>query len=56
MYEKPDTEHANGSVAEVLQPGYVMHDRLLRPAMVAIAKGDAADTPPDDVDSVDTTA
>ncbi|MEE3092850.1 MAG: nucleotide exchange factor GrpE, partial [Pseudomonadota bacterium] len=56
MYEKPDTEYANGTVAEVLQPGYVMHDRLLRPAMVAIAKGDAAGTPPDDVDSVDTTA
>ena len=56
MYEKPDTEYANGTVAEVLQPGYVMHDRLLRPAMVAIAKGEAAGTPPDDVDSVDTTA
>ena len=31
MYEKPDTEYANGTIAEVLQPGYVMHDRLLRP-------------------------
>ena len=27
-----------------------MHDRLLRPMMVAIAKGDVAGTPPDDVD------
>jgi molecular chaperone GrpE len=23
----------------VLQPGYVLHDRLLRPAMVGVAKG-----------------
>ena len=56
MYEKPDTEFANGTVAEVLQPGYVMHDRLLRPAMVAVAKGDAAATPSDDLNTVDTTA
>jgi molecular chaperone GrpE len=26
-------------VVEVLQPGYVLHDRLLRPAMVGVAKG-----------------
>jgi len=56
MYEKPGTEYANGTVAEVLQAGYVMHERLLRPAMVAVAKGEAAETPPDEVDSVDTTA
>ena len=56
MYEKPDTEFANGTVAEVLQPGYVMHDRLLRPAMVAVAKGDAAAAPSDDLNTVDTTA
>ena len=28
-----------GTVVQVLQPGYVMHDRLLRPAMVGVAKG-----------------
>ena len=27
-----------GVVIEVLQPGYVLHDRLLRPAMVGVAK------------------
>jgi molecular chaperone GrpE len=27
-----------GTVIEVLQPGYVLHDRLLRPAMVGVAK------------------
>ena len=54
MYEKPDTEFADGTVAEVLQPGYVMHDRLLRPAMVAVAKG--APSSSDESNAVDTTA
>src|SRR5229473_7254982 len=30
-----------GTVIEVLQPGYVLHDRLLRPAMVGVAKAAA---------------
>ena len=38
-----------GHVAEVLQVGYVLHDRLLRPAMVGVAK-----TGPADVARVDT--
>src|SRR6266851_4510653 len=29
-----------GTVVQVLQPGYAMHDRLLRPAMVGVAKGE----------------
>ena len=37
---------APGTVIEVLQPGYVLHDRLLRPAMVGVAK--AGSPPPDD--------
>jgi molecular chaperone GrpE len=32
-----------GTVVEVLQPGYVLHDRLLRPAMVGVAKAPAVD-------------
>jgi molecular chaperone GrpE len=32
----------------VLQPGYVLHDRLLRPAMVGVAKGGAKRTAGDD--------
>lgn len=35
--ERPDVPA--GTVVEVLQPGYVVHDRLLRPAMVGVAKG-----------------
>jgi molecular chaperone GrpE len=34
--ERPDAPA--GTVIEVLQPGYVLHDRLLRPAMVGVAK------------------
>ena len=57
MYEKPDTDYPNGTVAEVMQAGYVMHERLLRPAMVAVAKGGGEEkVPPSEVDPVDTTA
>ncbi len=34
-----------GSVAQVLQAGYIIHDRLLRPAMVTVAKsGDKSES------------
>ena len=42
MFEVPSDEHEPGTVVEVVQHGYVLHDRLLRPAMVGVAKG--ADT------------
>lgn len=31
------TEHADGTILEVFQPGYVFHGRALRPAMVRVA-------------------
>jgi molecular chaperone GrpE len=34
-----DTSHPSGTVVDVVQVGYAMHDRLLRPAMVGVAKG-----------------
>jgi molecular chaperone GrpE len=40
MLEVTDSTRPAGTVAEVLQPGYLHHDRLLRPAMVAVAKND----------------
>jgi len=43
-----------GTVIEVLQPGYVLHDRLLRPAMVGVAKGTPTSAEP--VESADTVA
>ena len=42
MFEVPSDAHEPGTVVEVVQHGYVLHDRLLRPAMVGVAK--AADT------------
>jgi molecular chaperone GrpE len=41
MFELPSTGQPAGTVVQVLQPGYVLHDRLLRPALVGVAKGDA---------------
>ena len=39
MFEVDDTGQPSGTIVQVLQPGYVIHDRLLRPALVAVAKG-----------------
>ena len=41
MFEIPSNELAPGSVAEVIQDGYVIADRLLRPALVGVAKAAA---------------
>lgn len=38
MYEIPDSRVPPGTVAEVIQAGYMIGDRVLRPAMVAVAK------------------
>lgn len=38
MYEVPESDLPNGSVAQVMQAGYKLHDRLLRPARVGVAK------------------
>ena len=38
MYEVPDSEAAPGSVAQVIQAGYMLGERVLRPAMVAVVK------------------
>jgi molecular chaperone GrpE len=40
MFEVPDTGKPAGTVVQVLQTGYTINDRLLRPAMVGVAKGD----------------
>jgi molecular chaperone GrpE len=39
MYEIPDASRPAGSVAQVVQPGYMIGDRVLRPALVGVAKG-----------------
>ena len=39
MTEVENAEVAAGTVVEVFQPGYVIEERVLRPAMVVVAKG-----------------
>lgn len=39
------SDHPNGTVMEVLQPGYVLSDRTLRAAMVLVSSGPAAKAP-----------
>ncbi len=38
MCEIESREHKPGTIINVMQSGYVYHDRLLRPAMVSVAK------------------
>ena len=45
MFEVPDPTRPNGTVVQVVQPGYMLHDRLLRPARVGVAKGGPAAAP-----------
>jgi molecular chaperone GrpE len=42
MFEVPNSGKPAGTVVQVLQPGYRLHDRLLRPALVGVAKGEPA--------------
>lgn len=56
MMQLDNTGKPAGTVAQVLAPGYVMHDRLLRPAMVGVAKGEPSDKEADKDKRVDTTA
>jgi len=38
MFEVPDPNKPSGIVVQVVQPGYLLHDRLLRPARVGVSK------------------
>ncbi len=44
MFEAPSTEYDEGLILEVVQPGYILHDRLIRPAMVGVSKGKIKET------------
>ncbi len=52
MYEVPSSDVAPGHVAQVIQAGYMLGDRVLRPALVGVAKATpkapANDTPQPD--------
>jgi molecular chaperone GrpE len=51
MFELENTAKPAGSIVQVLQPGYRIHDRLLRAAMVGVAKA-AGPSEPVRVDEV----
>ena len=39
MFEVPDASVPAGSVVQVVQPGYMLGERVLRPALVGVSKG-----------------
>ena len=43
MFEAPSSDYKEGLIIEVVQPGYVLHDRLIRPAMVGVSKGEVVE-------------
>jgi molecular chaperone GrpE len=57
MFEVPTDEVEPGMVVQVVQSGYMLHDRLLRPAMVGVSKAalpsatEKTDTEKTDTDS-----
>ena len=45
MFEIEDASVPSGSVVQVMQAGYLIGDRVLRPALVAVSKGGAKAPP-----------
>ena len=48
MYEVPDSTVPSGTVIQVVQAGYTIGERILRPALVAVTKGGAKPAPAHD--------
>ena len=46
MFEVPDPSRPEGTVVQVVQAGFAIGDRVLRPAMVGVAKGGGAQGAP----------
>ena len=44
MFEVPTNEVEPGTVVQVVQLGYMLHDRLIRPAMVGVSKAEEPET------------
>lgn len=53
MVEVEDATLPDGSIARVLQPGYAHYERLLRPALVDVAKGAATASSSQSADGAD---
>lgn len=46
MFEVPGTGKPAGTVIQIIEPGYTLRDRLIRPARVGVAKDDGGALPP----------
>ncbi|MBI2242375.1 MAG: nucleotide exchange factor GrpE [Magnetospirillum gryphiswaldense] len=51
MMEVEDPTQPTGTVVMVMQQGYVLHERLLRPALVGVSKGGPSTPPGEQVDT-----
>jgi molecular chaperone GrpE len=51
MMEVEDASQPEGTVVMVMQQGYQIHDRLLRPALVGVSKGGPKTPPGEQVDT-----
>ena len=51
MYEVPDASVPSGTVVQVVQAGYMIGERILRPALVGVSKGGAKAAPATDIAS-----
>jgi molecular chaperone GrpE len=45
MYEVPDASVPSGTVVQVVQAGFMIGERVLRPALVGVSKGGAKAAP-----------
>ncbi len=45
MFESDTPGKEPGTIVQIIEPGYTIHDRLLRPARVGVSKGDSTGTP-----------
>lgn len=51
MFEAPVAGKPAGAIIQIIEIGYMLHERLLRPARVGVAKGDASLDPARNVDT-----
>jgi molecular chaperone GrpE len=56
MFEVPDATVPAGSVVQVVQPGYMIGERVLRPALVGVSKGGPKSAPTTSNDNSRTSA
>jgi molecular chaperone GrpE len=56
MFEVPNPNVPEGTVVQVVQEGFAIGERVLRPAMVGVAKGGGAVAPASDGEGVDKSA